>query len=230
MSLLRELETVIGKTINGWVIDGRADAKALDNKYKLVGHCDKCGLRRTFHTSRFAPSQQPPGKCPCYMIGTRSGHVEVVGIEAASNTRIFLKIKCDCGYTGNVDRRVLPKYCSKSCTVKHLKKAESVTRLLIDDLAALGLRPTSIAKIAGISRQRIDQLTNVDKDKARKILHRAIDAGIILRGVCEVCGIKEVDAHHDDYTRPLAVRWLCKEHHYAAHAKANASKREPVPA
>ena len=31
---------------------------------------------------------------------------------------------------------------------------------------------------------------------------------------CEVCGTTEgIHAHHDDYTQPLEVRWLCKPHH-----------------
>jgi hypothetical protein len=34
---------------------------------------------------------------------------------------------------------------------------------------------------------------------------------------CEVCGSAKVEAHHDDYSKPLEVRWLCKEHHMAHH-------------
>lgn len=37
---------------------------------------------------------------------------------------------------------------------------------------------------------------------------------------CETCGAEvRLDAHHDDYSRPLDVRWLCpgchKRHHMA---------------
>lgn len=35
---------------------------------------------------------------------------------------------------------------------------------------------------------------------------------------CEVCGrTRNVDAHHDDYAKPLDVRWLCRSHHRKLH-------------
>jgi hypothetical protein len=34
---------------------------------------------------------------------------------------------------------------------------------------------------------------------------------------CEVCKETNVDAHHDDYNKPLDVRWLCKKHHREHH-------------
>jgi hypothetical protein len=35
---------------------------------------------------------------------------------------------------------------------------------------------------------------------------------------CNVCGETEsVQGHHDDYTRPLEVRWLCRRCHAAVH-------------
>jgi hypothetical protein len=35
---------------------------------------------------------------------------------------------------------------------------------------------------------------------------------------CEVCGTTvRVQAHHEDYDRPLDVRWLCQLHHKARH-------------
>ncbi len=39
------------------------------------------------------------------------------------------------------------------------------------------------------------------------------------RQPCEVCGAEKTEAHHDDYTKPLDVRWLCKRHHSDLHTK-----------
>ena len=45
----------------------------------------------------------------------------------------------------------------------------------------------------------------------------AVSRGLITRQPCEVCGAEQTDAHHDDYSRPMAVRWLCRQHHKDAH-------------
>jgi endogenous inhibitor of DNA gyrase (YacG/DUF329 family) len=35
---------------------------------------------------------------------------------------------------------------------------------------------------------------------------------------CEVCG-KKGERHHDNYDRPLEVRWLCRTHHSEVHRR-----------
>ena len=52
---------------------------------------------------------------------------------------------------------------------------------------------------------------------ARHAVNNAIRDGRLERQLCEVCG-KYAHAHHDDYSRPLDVRWLCAVHHKEAHA------------
>jgi len=34
---------------------------------------------------------------------------------------------------------------------------------------------------------------------------------------CEVCGEIKALGHHDDYDKPLEVRWLCPKHHIELH-------------
>jgi hypothetical protein len=60
---------------------------------------------------------------------------------------------------------------------------------------------------------------NPEKTRARAAVARAIRSGKLLKRPCEVCGTAEVDAHHDDYSRALDVRWLCRTHHLIAHGK-----------
>ena len=57
-----------------------------------------------------------------------------------------------------------------------------------------------------------------EKVKARSMVRRAIQSGRLALKPCEVCGTtKLVHAHHDDYAKPLDVRWLCPVHHAAIH-------------
>lgn len=55
--------------------------------------------------------------------------------------------------------------------------------------------------------------------KARSDLNHAVQQGKIRKP--KACGIyrcREVpEAHHDDYSKPLEVRWLCFKHHRAHH-------------
>lgn len=47
----------------------------------------------------------------------------------------------------------------------------------------------------------------------------AIRDGRLIPQPCEKCGAEKVEAHHDDYSKPLAVRWLCRRHHLEHHGK-----------
>lgn len=58
-----------------------------------------------------------------------------------------------------------------------------------------------------------------EKYAARSKVARAIKTGALNRQPCEVCGTTErVHAHHDDYSKPLEVRWLCVTHHWHEHS------------
>lgn len=41
--------------------------------------------------------------------------------------------------------------------------------------------------------------------------------GILVPQPCEVCGADQVEKHHEDYAKPLAVMWLCRECHRSMH-------------
>lgn len=81
-------------------------------------------------------------------------------------------------------------------------------------------RPDVKRRRADLAKQYSADPNLRHKHEARWRVRRAIAAGKLVRQSCEVCGADRVDAHHDDYTQPLSVRWLCPPHHRAHHAKA----------
>lgn len=52
---------------------------------------------------------------------------------------------------------------------------------------------------------------------AHLAVHEALREGTLVRQPCEVCGDDKSQGHHDDYDKPLVVRWLCPKHHRAEH-------------
>lgn len=62
------------------------------------------------------------------------------------------------------------------------------------------------------------QSENPERYKANYSANNAVKAGKLFPLPCEECGETKVHAHHDDYARPLNVRWLCAEHHKQWHS------------
>ena len=61
--------------------------------------------------------------------------------------------------------------------------------------------------------QRIRRARFPGKYKARQAVSNAVRDGRLTKQPCEVCGSTKVQAHHDDYRKPLSVRWFCFKHH-----------------
>jgi len=59
---------------------------------------------------------------------------------------------------------------------------------------------------------------NPEKWKAICAVNNAIRNGKLIKRPCEVCDDPESKGHHDDYNKPLKVRWLCQAHHSEHHA------------
>jgi hypothetical protein len=61
--------------------------------------------------------------------------------------------------------------------------------------------------------------TDPAKKKAHEMVARAVRQGRVTRLPCEVCGFESSQAHHEDYTKPLEVVWLCPTHHAERHPR-----------
>lgn len=61
-----------------------------------------------------------------------------------------------------------------------------------------------------------------EKEIAGGKLRHAVRTGKIKKQPCERCGITvRVQGHHEDYSKPLDVMWLCVKHHHERHKEIN---------
>ena len=95
------------------------------------------------------------------------------------------------------------RFCSRTCQRSHQAKLNA------------------IANTTGLTRAQRKVLwsrrVGPDVVRAHHLVERAIRRGDLKRHACEVCKSEKVDAHHDDYSKPLDVRWLCRLHHLQHH-------------
>jgi hypothetical protein len=67
------------------------------------------------------------------------------------------------------------------------------------------------------------------KDNARSYAGMYLRRGKLQRQPCEACSAEKAQMHHDDYDKPLQIRWLCRPCHMAHH-KAMAAALTVSPA
>lgn len=65
---------------------------------------------------------------------------------------------------------------------------------------------------------------NPKKRRVHVITGNAIRSGALTKSPCESCGAINVCAHHDDYDKPLEVRWLCPPCHARWHKENGEGK------
>ena len=81
-------------------------------------------------------------------------------------------------------------------------------------------RFSTLRRRMSVEKQRISYRTKYPEKRAAHVATgNAIRSGKLIKGPCEVCGSLVVDAHHDDYSKPLEVRWLCRVHHLIHHGR-----------
>lgn len=99
----------------------------------------------------------------------------------------------------------------KACAKIDVRKRYALTR---EERASYErsrcMRPERIRQ--KIKYQALYRVRNIDKYRAHTAVSNAIRDGRLIRKSCEVCGDK-AQGHHDDYSKPLEVRWLCFKHH-----------------
>lgn len=63
-----------------------------------------------------------------------------------------------------------------------------------------------------------------EKFKANVAVNNAVRLGKLKRLPCVRCGSLKTQAHHEDYSKPLDVEWLCSRHHADRHLEIRNGK------
>ncbi len=153
---------------------------------------------------------------------------------ACERERYKEKDKPDCAKCGGIKENPRDAYCNLCKSIKNQIKSIAEGRRFKNDE---GRKLTcsncgrdkeeaylneSYCRNCKIFKKKLHRPHRTDeqrfKEAVRKVTARKIKQGFLIRLPCEVCGTEmDVQAHHDDYNKPLDVRWLCRTHHREHH-------------
>ena len=66
-----------------------------------------------------------------------------------------------------------------------------------------------------------------EKTRARVAVRNAVLSGALVKQRCQVCGDPNSEGHHEDYDKPLDVKWLCNYHHCELEGRLLPMNRRP---
>lgn len=104
------------------------------------------------------------------------------------------------------------KQCVKMCNRRYYEKNRE--KLLKQNKAYSKTEKGKLSESKGTKKFREN---NPEKKKAKEMARYATITGKLKKQPCEICGDPKVQRHHEDYSKPLEVRWLCAKHHAEIH-------------
>lgn len=188
----------------------RAKAKSVEPRprrpkgnYLTKGLCPDCGVKKE------NPKQS-------YCNGCRSKRSKEWTLETGRVQKHRTGL-CPCG----VPRAANQPYFCADCKMAESRKFRKNRAYTEDERVVLRARRRDrYHELAESRRQRYETDEGYrNQVNARKEVTKAIRDGILIPQPCEVCDYMKTDAHHDDYTKPLDVRWLCRSHHVLHHSR-----------
>lgn len=127
---------------------------------------------------------------------------------------------CGADYRARYDQADASRFCSAKCRCSYAARV----RNSVDQKGENNPNWKGGISTDRVRYTRIQMKRYPERVAARKAALAALKAGKLVRQPCEVCGTTEdVQAHHDDYSKPLVVRWLCRPDHRAHHEAQRAA-------
>lgn len=103
----------------------------------------------------------------------------------------------------------------KKCANKSYSKYQKVTRNIHCNRLLNWRKKNREHVNAQAYSYTLTELGKIKKSAHQKVYH-AIKIGKLNKQPCEICG-KKAHAHHEDYSKPLEITWLCRTHHAERH-------------
>ena len=117
--------------------------------------------------------------------------------------------------------RYVPRVCQCGCNETFMARAQDVKRGygLYKNRSHANKGENNPRWVGGRSTENYyyklrSIASHPERHECRRIFESRLRAGILRRGCCEFCGSTHVEGHHEDYSDPLRVRWVCRKHHY----------------
>lgn len=95
-------------------------------------------------------------------------------------------------------------YCSEACATAYQERVGKKA-------------PPFLSRWKVRKRKELNDPLILLRKKVRRKTNDLIRRGILRRGRCVVCGSRDVIPHHEDYSDPFQVIWLCGQHHEEYH-------------
>jgi hypothetical protein len=162
---------------------------------------------------------------------------------ACDRARYLEKSKADCTTCGAIKENIRDAYCNKCKREKLRSKSIAENRRPKNaegrkttcsncgrEKEETYLNESYCRNCKIFKKKKLRPFRTIEqkfKDAARRITTNKIKQGILKRLPCEVCGTNEyIQAHHDDYDKPMDIRWLCRKHHREHHQMEKCSEKE----
>jgi hypothetical protein len=115
------------------------------------------------------------------------------------------------------------QYCSRQCLGKHKRKKhrENIKKYFAKWYQEKGKYKHRKQNKKYMEYKKFWELNNKEKISIQGKLRRAIKKGIVIKSkFCKECGKEtKLFGHHDNYSEPLKVIWLCSSCHGILHSK-----------
>ena len=205
--------------------------------------CDECRIKKKRERARISAKKyrEKDGSIVnrgihCSHCGEVKEHQERGYCLSCERERYKNKSKPDCASCGKDKENVRDAYCNECKREKNRIRSYLLGKRERNS-PGLGRKTTcsicgkekeqnylneSCCRDCKIMRKKISRTNrNSDqilKENVRRYTYKAIMEGKLIKMPCEVCNTEiDVQAHHDDYYKPLVVRWLCRKHHREHH-------------